>query len=232
MRCLCRSNSEPSSWKGGIIPLHCHHSLATGVFPVRATTGPSMRLNQRGFTETGNYRKGIRLGFLFGEQNLLHLRHHYRVHLSHSSMRIWMTGKHALFMYHPSFTFGFGSTFSLAKEIACVWRKAGRDLTHLMDIYKGCKACIIVVNELSNYRWPLNCGCTQRRNPVKLVQFYSTDLQSWPNCVPRPADVKAEQLLWRGEICLLVRWGNPVWLPPCPQIPNVSFPNDNKESFP
>lgn len=193
MRYLCRSNSQHFSLKDVIIPLLFHHSLPIEVFPVKAKTGSSIRLSQWGSTETSNYKKSLRLCFLFSGWNLLHLKHHYRVLVTHSSMRIWVTGESMPSSYNILlFTFWFGYTFSLAKEIACVWRKGGRDLTHLMDIYKGCKAFIIVVNELTNYRWPLNCGCTQRRNPVKWVQFYSTDLPSWPHRVPNPVDVNAE----------------------------------------
>lgn len=167
----------------------CYHPLAMEVFPVKNRMGSSMRLSQCSFTGFGNCKRGRRLGFLFWEQNPLCLKHHYWVHLPHSSMRIWMTGESMPSSYNISlFTFWFGSTFSLAKEIACVWMKGGRDLTHLMDTYKGCKAFIKAVNELTNYRWPLNCGCTLRRNPAKLVQFYCTDLQSWPNCVSKPVE--------------------------------------------
>lgn len=151
--------------------------------------GSSMRLSQCSFTGSGNCKRGRRFGFLFWGQNPLCLKHHYWVHLPHSSMRIWMTGEIMPSSYNISlFTFWFGSTFSLAKEIACMWMKGGRDLTHLMDTYRGCRALIKVVNELTNYRWPLNCGCTQRRNLAELVQFYCTDLQSWPNCVSKPVE--------------------------------------------
>lgn len=193
MKYVCRSNSEPFSLKDTIIPLIFNDSLPIKVFPVKATTESSLRLNQWCSTETRNYKKMIRLCFHFSEQNLLHLKHHYRVLVTHSSMRIWVTGGSMPSSYNILFfTFWFGYTFSLAKEIASVWRKRGRDLTHLMAIYKGCKAFIIVVNELTNYRWPLNCGSTQRRNPVKLVQFYFTDLLCWPNHVPNHVDVNTE----------------------------------------